>query len=460
MKLYAQAITYVEPDTPAARSGIRAGDALLAINGEPVKDLIDYEKLTCERVLHVDVCRDGKTLSYRIKKDEYEPLGLCFETTLMSRMQTCKNKCLFCFIDQMPRGVRSSLQVKDDDWRMSFIMGNYVTLTNVDDEEFERILKRGVSPLYVSVHAIDPIVRTRIMKNPTAGRIRERLEALKGAGLRFHAQIVLCPGINDGAVLDETLSVLGELAPACASVAIVPVGVTRFRDRLEHLDTFDEAGSAAVIDSVDAFGKRFSETLGTRLVFLSDEWYLNANRPIPPESYYEDFGQQENGVGLLRLFASDFEAALAERTPLMRPRTFSMAGGTAANPFFVDLYRVLEPYNIRLDIHAIPNRYFGGNVHVAGLVTGQDIVTELAGKPLEKTLLIPRNMLREREDVFLDGMTVSKLEQTLGVAVSAFSDGTDLITKLFEVEDDQTAGGHSRQAERRQIDAVQPTDRA
>ena len=267
MNISVQPITYVAPDSPAARCGIRAGDALLAINGEPVRDLIDYEKLTAERILHVDVCREGKTISCRVKKEEYEPLGLSFETSLMSRMQTCKNHCVFCFIDQMPRGVRSSLQVKDDDWRMSFIMGNYVTLTNVDDEEFDRILRRRVSPLYVSVHAIDPVVRTRIMKNPSAGRIRERLEALKAAGIQFHAQIVLCPGINDGAILAETLTVLGELAPATASVAIVPVGVTKFREKLEHLDTFDREGSKAVIEQVSRFQSAFLQKLGTRLVF-------------------------------------------------------------------------------------------------------------------------------------------------------------------------------------------------
>ena len=314
MKISVQPITYVAPDSPAARCGIRAGDALLAINGEPVRDLIDYEKLTAERILHVDVCREGKTISCRVKKEEYEPLGLSFETSLMSRMQTCKNHCVFCFIDQMPRGVRSSLQVKDDDWRMSFIMGNYVTLTNVDDEEFDRILRRRVSPLYVSVHAIDPVVRTRIMKNPSAGRIRERLEALKAAGIQFHAQIVLCPGINDGAILAETLTVLGELAPATASVAIVPVGVTKFREKLEHLDTFDREGSKAVIEQVSRFQSAFLQKLGTRLVFLSDEWYLNAQMPIPPTEYYEDYGQIENGVGMLRLFANDFLDALSEKS--------------------------------------------------------------------------------------------------------------------------------------------------
>ena len=436
MKIYAQTITYVEPGSPADSSGIRAGDALLAVNGESVKDLIDYEKLTAERILHVDLCREGETYSLHIRKDEYEPLGLSFETSLMSRMQTCKNHCLFCFIDQMPRGVRTSLQVKDDDWRMSFIMGNYVTLTNVDDEEFSRILKRGVSPLYVSVHAIDPDVRKRMMRNPEAGRIRERLEALKKAGLRFHAQIVLCPGINDGDILEETLTVLGDLAPACSSVAVVPVGVTKFRERLEHLDVYDSPGSLVVVRQVEQFQKRFLERFGTRLVFLSDEWYLNANLPIPEEPYYEEFEQIENGVGLLRLFAMDYESALADRKPLSRKREFSMAGGTAANAFFMDLYKGLALYGIKLDIYAIPNRYFGGNVHVAGLVTGGDITEELADKPLKKKLLIPRNMLKEKEDIFLDGMTVEELQKKLKVTVCPFRDGADLIRILFEVDDE------------------------
>lgn len=434
MELCAQTITHVDANTPAYDAGIRAGDALLAINGEPVKDLIDYEKLSADRILSIDICRDGQTMSFHVRKEEYEPLGLGFETTLMSRMQTCKNHCVFCFIDQMPRGVRSSLQVKDDDWRMSFIMGNYVTLTNVSDEEFQRILRRKVSPLYVSVHAMNPDVRVRMMRNPTAGRILERLKALKEAGLQFHAQIVLCPGINDGEVLEDTLTELEKLSPACASVAVVPVGVTKFREKLEHLDTYDKEGSRKVIQTVEHFQKRFLSETGSRIVFLSDEWYLNAELPIPPEEYYEDFGQIENGVGMLRLFAMEFEGALADKAPLSEWKKFSMAGGTAAASFFNQLYHKLDAYRIEWTLYPIPNRYFGGNVHVGGLVTGSDLVAELSDKLLEKVLLIPRNMLKEREDVFLDGMTVKELEETLHVKVVAVKDGADLVEKVFEVE--------------------------
>ena len=422
----------VEERSPAHRRGICAGDVLLSCNGEPVLDLIDYEKLTAERNLDLELLREGKSLHVHVRKDEYEPLGLCFETSLMSRMQTCRNRCLFCFIDQMPKSVRTSLKVKDDDWRMSFIMGNYVTLTNVDDAEFERILKRRVSPLYVSVHATDPAVRTHMMQNPTAGRLMERLTALKEAGLLFHAQIVLCKGINDGKILNKTLSDLERLTPSLLSVAVVPVGITRFRGGLYPLEPFDRASSREVISEVSAWQERFLEKHGSRLVFLSDEWYLNADWPIPNEAYYEEYDQIENGVGLLRQFEQAFTESLKEQEPLLHPKTVSIAGGVAAAPFFASMYTPLRLFNISVEQFPVPNRYFGGNVHVAGLVTGQDLVQELRGKLMTEELLIPHNMLREREDIFLDGMTVADVEEALSVKIRSFYDADDLITYLFE----------------------------
>lgn len=427
-----QPITFVEHGTPAEKAGVRCGDVLLRINDSPVIDLIDYEHLTAHKALKLDLIRDDTPVSVTLYKDEYAPLGLCFETTLMSRMMTCRNHCLFCFIDQMPKGVRSSLNVKDDDWRMSFIMGNYVTLTNVSDAEFERIIKRRVSPLYVSVHATDPDIRTKIMRNPSAGRIMERLSALRNAGLRFHTQIVLCRGLNDGEVLNRTLDDLSSLAPECASIAIVPVGVTKYREGLYPLCTFDAEQSGYVIDSIEPLQASYLERFGTRLVFLSDEWYLTANRPLPQPDAYEDYEQIENGVGLLRMFEEDFRFALTDRSPQMLERTFSIAGGTAAYPFFRDLYRELEPFGIHTELFPIPNRWFGGNVHVAGLVTGSDLIAELSGKRLKAPLLIPKNMLRETEDVFLDGMKLSDVETALGVGIRTFTDGTELISYLFE----------------------------
>jgi putative radical SAM enzyme (TIGR03279 family) len=422
----------VEHGTPAEKAGVRCGDVLLRINDSPVLDLIDYEYLTAHKALKLDLLRDGREIFVTLFKDEYEPLGLCFETTLMSRMMTCRNHCVFCFIDQMPKGVRSSLNVKDDDWRMSFIMGNYVTLTNVSDVEFARIIERRVSPLYVSVHATDPEVRTKIMRNPSAGRIMERLSALKNAGLRFNAQIVLCRGLNDGEVLERTLADLSSLAPACTSVAIVPVGVTKYREGLTELGTFDREQSRDVIRLIEPKQKENLSRFDTRLVFLSDEWYLNAEQSLPEPEAYEAYEQIENGVGLLRMFEEDFRYALEDREPRKTHRTFSIAGGTAAYPFFRELYRVLEPYGINTDLYPIPNRWFGGNVHVAGLVTGSDLIAELVGKPLHAPLLIPKNMLRETENVFLDGMTLTDVETTLGVSIHTFADGTELISCLFE----------------------------
>jgi len=427
-----QPITFVEHGTPAEKAGVRCGDVLLRINDSPVLDLIDYEYLTAHKALKLDLLRDGREIFVTLFKDEYEPLGLCFETTLMSRMMTCRNHCVFCFIDQMPKGVRSSLNVKDDDWRMSFIMGNYVTLTNVSDVEFARIIERRVSPLYVSVHATDPEVRTKIMRNPSAGRIMERLSALKNAGLRFNAQIVLCRGLNDGEVLERTLADLSSLAPACTSVAIVPVGVTKYREGLTELGTFDREQSRDVIRLIEPKQKENLSRFDTRLVFLSDEWYLNAEQSLPEPEAYEAYEQIENGVGLLRMFEEDFRYALEDREPRKTHRTFSIAGGTAAYPFFRELYRVLEPYGINTDLYPIPNRWFGGNVHVAGLVTGSDLIAELVGKPLHAPLLIPKNMLRETENVFLDGMTLTDVETTLGVSIHTFADGTELISCLFE----------------------------
>ena len=332
-------ITRVEKDSPAAREGLQAGDRLLSVNGEPVKDLIDYEALSVRSRLVVEVDRAGEKLRYLVRKKVGEPLGLCFETTLMDRMQTCKNRCLFCFVDQMPKGIRSSLNVKDDDWRLSFIMGNYVTLTNVSEEEFQRILKRRVSPLYVSVHSTNPELRVKLMSNPTAGRIMERLTALKEAGITFHTQIVLCPGLNDGPELERTLADLASLYPCCASIAAVPVGLTKFREGLYPLRGYTAAEAQALITYGEGKQAEFRAAWDDTFFYLSDEWYLTAGLPLPPAESYGDFPQIENGVGLLRLFEMDFREALADRSPLPEPRRITVAGGVAANPFFRELYK-------------------------------------------------------------------------------------------------------------------------
>ena len=423
-------ITRVEKDSPAAREGLQAGDRLLLVNGEAVKDLIDYEALSVRSRLIVEVERSGEKLRYLVRKKVGEPLGLCFETTLMDRMQTCKNRCLFCFVDQMPKGIRSSLNVKDDDWRLSFIMGNYVTLTNVSEEEFGRILKRRVSPLYVSVHATDPELRVKLMSNPTAGRIMERLTALKDAGITFHTQIVLCPGLNDGAALERTLRDLASLYPNCASVAAVPVGLTKYRDGLYPLRGYTAEEARALIAYGEGKQAEYRREWEDTFFYLSDEWYLTAGLPLPPAESYGDFPQIENGVGLLRLFELDFREALAEKLPLSVPRQVTVAGGVAANPFFKELYKSLCNYNIYADVTPVENRFFGGNVHVAGLVTAGDLMCtfpEKGGGPI----LIPRNMLREKDSVFLDGVTLGELQEKMGRRILPFGGGREFIELVF-----------------------------
>lgn len=428
-----QRITAIQPHSIAEALGIQQGDKLLSINGQRVLDVVDYEFLCAEKRLLLRM-QDANSGEYEalIEKQAHEPLGLCFESGLMSQVRTCKNHCIFCFIDQMPKGGRETLFFKDDDWRMSFIMGNYITLTNVDDEEFQRILKRKVSPLYISVHATDQDMRRNIMRNPTAGLLLSRLNALRDAGLRFHCQIVCCPGWNDGPVLQRTLHALFALYPAAQSVAVVPVGLTKFREALTPLTAFSQAAARETLRMIQAFAKGCLQTQHTRFVFPSDELVLLAGGQLPPYADYEDFPQIENGVGLLRLFEKEFLDALQEQKALPQVFRFDAAGGLAANDFFCTLYQTLAPYNLHLKLHAIQNDFFGHSITVGGLVTGQDIVSQVKGKLQSKVLFLPHNMLREGEDVFLDGMTLARMQDALQAAVIPIrGEGEAWIETLF-----------------------------
>ncbi len=427
-----QLVTAVDAGSPAGAAGVRAGETLAAIDGEPVLDIIDYEYLTAEKTLTLTVrSASGAERTVRVQKEEYEPLGLMFPTSLMSEVRACKNRCVFCFVDQMPKGLRTSLSFKDDDWRMSFIMGNYITLTNVSDAEFDRILKRRVGPLYVSVHATDGAMRARMMGNPTAARILERLSALAEAGLRFHAQIVLCPGFNDGEVLARSVADLVSLRPAAQSVAVVPVGLTKYRDGMPKLRGFTRAEAGTVIDFIEGVQKSCLAEHGTRFTFLADEWYVLAGRALPPFAAYEDFPQIENGVGLLRRFEDELTGALADREALPEQKRFSFAGGEAATPILTEALGRLEPYGVFFDTFAIQNDFFGPGVNVAGLVTGQDLVAQLRGRLKTDILLIPGCMLREREAVFLDDMALSKAGQLLNVRIVPVADGAELVNTVW-----------------------------
>lgn len=421
-----QRIIAVEQGSIAASLNIQEGDFLVSINGEPVLDVVDYTYLCAEEQLKLLFERgDGSNYEVNIQKDAYAPLGLSFESGLMSTVRACKNHCIFCFIDQMPKGGRKTLQFKDDDWRMSFIMGNYITLTNVDEAEFERILKRRVSPLFVSVHATDPAVRVKMMRNPTAGMILPRLKRLAEAGLKFHCQIVCCPTVNDGEVLHKTLSDLAALYPYAQSVAVVPVGLTKFRDGLANIRIFSQQESKDTLHQIQAFAAGCMERMGTAFVFASDEFYLAAGESLPSYEEYEEFPQIENGVGLLRLFEWEFQEALKEKRLLKKPFCFEAAGGVLANPFMEQLHQTLTPYGIQSTLYAIRNDFFGPTITVGGLITGQDLTNQLKGRLSTGHLLIPHNMLREREDVFLDGMTVEELSAALNVRVVPVRGGGD-----------------------------------
>ena len=432
MRVPQQIVSDVLPDSPAEQVGLQRGDTLLSINGEPVVDLIDYEGLTAAEHLTLEIQKkNGEREIITLEKDDYEPLGLSFATSLMSAMRTCKNNCVFCFIDQMPKGGRSSLHVKDDDWRISFIMGNYVTLTNLDERELDRIIRRRVSPLYVSLHASDPAVRREMMKNPNAGNIVDQLKRLAEAELTFHLQIVLCPGINDGDVLRRSIADMLALYPFAQSLAIVPVGLTRYREGLYPLRVFTKEEANAVIDEIESLQHQIWKKHCTRFVFLADEWYTMSGRTLPPYEDYEDFAQIENGVGLLRLFEGEMLDALEGRSPLPEPKRFLMAGGVSAEPFFRESYQKLVPYGVTIETRAIRNRYFGENVTVGGLVTGGDLIEQLKGENFGRALLIPRAMLKADEEVFLDGVTREEAETALNTRIIPVASGEDLVEIIF-----------------------------
>jgi putative radical SAM enzyme (TIGR03279 family) len=411
------------------------GDVLIGINGAPVLDIIDYEYLSANRSLVLQLKNaNGEPREVAIKKPVHEPLGLLFDSGLMSEVRACKNHCIFCFIDQMPKGGRDTLRFKDDDWRMSFIMGNYVSLTNIDEVEFQRIIDRRVSPLYISVHATDPAVRSQMMRNPAASTLMGRLRALKDAKLAFHCQIVCCPGINDGSVLEKTLNDLFGLYPYAQSVAIVPVGLTKYRQGLSLLRVFTPAEAKAALRQIQVFAKMCKHREGVNFAYASDEFYILAGDPLPGYDEYDGFSQIENGVGLLRLFEYDFLERLRDMQPRKAPLYVHIAGGVSASPFFQELYKALVPYHIFCDIRPIRNDYFGETVTVGGLVTGQDLIAQLRGKLTHAYLLLPHNMLREGEDVFLDGYTLRRVAEALRVEIVVVrGEGEDWVNTLFSL---------------------------
>ena len=424
-------ITDVEKGSLCARKRVHAGDVLLRINGHDVTDVLDYrfyvesEKLTLE----VQTAK-GRTRKVHIRKEESEDIGLSFETYLMDKQRRCANKCIFCFIDQLPHGMRDSLYFKDDDARLSFLFGNYITMTNLSEREVQRIIDMHISPINVSVHTMDPELRCRMMGNRRAGECLSFLRRFADAGLRLNTQLVLCPGINDGAQLRFSLEKLRELLPALQSIAAVPVGLTAHRDGLYPLRGYTKKEAAAVIDTIDSFNAENEKAGIARLAFAADEFYLKAERPIPDASYYGEFPQLENGVGMWALLREEFANALADEPPRPCARRVTAVTGKAVFPLIESFARMAEEKFDGLHVQVVPieNRFFGSEITVSGLLTGRDILEQTKDLQLGDALLFPASALRQGEEVFLDDMTPQDLSDALGVPVfPAGGDGAGLL---------------------------------
>ena len=433
-------VATVEPGSIGEELGFQPGDRLLSINGQRPRDLIDLQVLVGEEELTLEVeDPDGTLHTVELEKDFDEGLGLGFTEALFDGLKQCNNHCPFCFIDQQPPGRRSSLYLKDDDYRLSFLYGSYLTLTNLTAADWQRIEEQRLSPLFVSVHATQPELRSRLLVNPRAGLLMEQLRWFQQRHLQVHAQVVVCPGINDGAALLRTLEDLAGFGggewPAVLSVAVVPVGLTRFRPDGDALVPVDRPAARRVIELVEPQQQVFQRDLGSRFAWLSDEWYLMAGLPLPPRNAYEDLPQQENGVGSIRAFLEALELATRNLPQaLPAPRRLSWVVGRlvaeALEPVVARLNRV---QGLELILHGLPSPYWGQQQVVTGLLTGSDLLSGLAGRDLGETLLLPAVMLRQGEPVFLDDITLAELERQLPVPVVLLHGADDLVASCLGV---------------------------
>ena len=434
-------ILAVTPGSAAEKAGIRPDDWILSVNGVQIQDEIDYQALTAAEIIRVEIETSTRTVrTFNIRKEEWEPLGLCLDETEAMKPRHCRNRCMFCFVDQLPQGMRETLYVKDDDWRLSLMMGNYVTLTNVDEKEFERILDRKASPLFISVHATDSEIRCRMLSNPNAGTLMERLKRLKANGLQFHCQVVLCPGINDGETLKRTIEDLAGLFPASQSLAIVPVGLTMHRQGLCKLMGFNRESAKELLREIHGYQKKYLREIGTRFVFPSDEFYCICGESIPEDNEYEDYPQIENGVGMLRQLERECEEAaeylLSESVPFPEGRRILIPTGTSAQPFIKQLTMKYAPEGTEVEVVAVPNRFFGETITVTGLIVGQDLIHTLKDIGSDEILLCD-TMLRENTDCFLDDTTLEEVQAALNRPVRVVqNNGEALIRALWNLEDE------------------------
>ncbi len=429
-------ISSLDKNSIAVKAGLRPDDVIVQFNGESAKDMLDVAYFDSQSDFSVTVERDGSTLTFDVHKSDNDPMGWDFYDESYIEPRWCANKCIFCFVDQLPKGQRSTLYVKDDDWRLSFVSGNFVTLTNLSDADLTRIKDKKFSPLYISVHATDDDVRCKLLGNPKARPILPLLKELADSGITMYTQVVMCPHYNDGEILSKTMSDLFSLYPAIQNVAVVPVGLTKYRCGLQELQPVSKQQASATVDAVEFFDAQCFAQTGRHFAYCSDEMYIYAQRELPSYGYYGDFEQLENGVGLVADMRYQFDLALRDATA-PKKGSFTVVTGVAATPFVeqvLDKARHLFP-QLNVNVVTVVNKFFGETVTVAGLVVGRDIVDTLKNRTdIGDTLLLPRVMLRETEDVFLDGMTLEELKKQVGKKIIVTADGYEFCQAILECD--------------------------
>ena len=428
-------IKEIKSGSIADELGLVPGDKLISINENIIEDVFDYHFCVNEEELVLLIRKqNGEEWELEIEKDYEEDLGIVFEQGLMDEYRSCKNKCMFCFIDQMPKGMRETLYFKDDDSRLSFLQGNYITLTNMNDHDIERIIKYHLEPINISFHTTNPKLRCKMLHNRFAGEALKKVDKLYEAGIQMNGQIVLCKGINDGEELERSIHDMAKYLPHLQSVSIVPVGLTKYREGLYPLEPFTKEDAIQVIDTVEKWQHIFYETYGVHFIHAGDEWYILAGREMPKEEQYDGYLQLENGVGMVRLLKNEFEEAYASLAGDDRTRELSVATGMLAYPYLKEMIEKLqEKYpNVQVHLYPIRNDFFGERITVAGLITGQDLLAQLKGKTLGSRLLLPCNMLRDGEEVFLDDTSVKDVKETLQVEVDIVkSSGWDFVEAMI-----------------------------
>ena len=431
-KKFEHKISRVLPGSIAEELEIEPGDVLLTVNDQPIEDVFDYHYYTNEEYLTVLIRKpDGEEWELEIEKEFEEDLGIEFESSLMDEYRSCRNKCIFCFIDQMPPGMRKTLYFKDDDSRLSFLQGNYVTLTNMSDHDIDRIIRYHLGPINISFQTTNPELRCKMLNNRFAGDVFPKIRRLADAGIEMNGQIVLCRGVNDKEELERSIRDMATYLPSLRSVSVVPVGLSKYRDGLYPLEPFDAASAAEVIDTIEAWQKKIYPVYGVHFIHASDEWYLLANRPLPEEERYDGYLQLENGVGMLRLLYEEVKAEVETmEMDTSWHRVLSLATGRLAAPYMEKLGAMIREKlpNVTLQVYEIRNDFFGERITVSGLITAQDLIAQLKDQELGEELLLPCNMLRSGEDVFLDDLTVADVEKALQTKLRIVeSDGCDFV---------------------------------